>query len=58
MIEVVIRSAVTSLPVVFLLCVTGLALKIGLASVVLFISIKILLDLNLWLAYDFGKDNK
>jgi len=53
--ELVFRSLITSLPVIFLLCITGLALKIGLASVVLFIAIKVYIDLILWMMFDFNR---
>ena len=53
--ELVFRSFITTLPVIFLLCITGLALKIGLASVVLFIAIKVYIDLILWMMFDFNR---
>jgi len=55
MMELVFRSFITTLPVIFLLCITGLALKIGLASVVLFIAIKVYIDLILWMMFDFNR---
>jgi len=56
--ELIFKSFVTTLPVIFLLCVTGLALKIGIALVVLFIAIKVYIDLMLWMVFDFGKEDK
>ncbi len=56
--ELLFKSFITTLPVIFLLCITGLALKIGLASVILFVAIKIYIDLILWMMFDFNKKDR
>lgn len=54
--KVIVKSLITALPVIFLLCITGLAVKIGFESILLYISIKLLLDIDLHLMFDFGGD--
>lgn len=58
MIKVVVKSLVTAIPIMFLLTVTGLIFKIGSATALFFVLIKLSIDMIVYIVLDFEREER